>query len=181
MSPQPRKRKDEAVPESGEQTAEQAVAKKPARRRQAAETAAAPERARAKAGAAPGHVEVRARARYVRSAPRKARLVIDHIRGRSVDDARSLLAQTPRGAARDVLGLLNSAVANAENNHELDPARLVVAKAFVDEGPTLRRFRPRARGRADRILKRTSHMTIVLAPREQEPAPSKAATAAEED
>jgi large subunit ribosomal protein L22 len=177
MSPQPRKRKDEAVPESGEQGA----AKKPARRRQAAETAAAPKRARGQSGTAAERVEVSARARYVRSAPRKARLVIDHIRGRSVDDARSLLAQTPRGAAQDVLGLLNSAVANAENNHELDPARLVVAKAFVDEGPTLRRYRPRARGRADRILKRTSHMTIVLATREQEPSPSKAAAAAEED
>ncbi len=105
---------------------------------------------------------VRARARYVRHAPRKARLVIDHIRGKSVADARAILTHTPRAASRDVLKLLDSAIANAENNHELVADELKLAKAFVDEGPTLKRFRPRAQGRATRIRKRTSHMTIHL-------------------
>ena len=107
-------------------------------------------------------VTVRARARYVRCAPRKARLVVDHIRGKSVEEALSILRFTPRGASRDVLKLLNSAVANAESNHELGPDELRIAKVYVDEGPTLKRYRPRALGRATRIRKRTSHMTIHL-------------------
>ncbi|MEA2349492.1 MAG: large subunit ribosomal protein, partial [Thermoleophilaceae bacterium] len=101
-------------------------------------------------------------AKYVRTAPRKARLVIDHIRGKSVDQARAILISTPRAASRDVLKLLDSAIANAENNHELVADELVVGQAFVDEGPTLKRYRPRALGRATRIRKRTSHMTITL-------------------
>ena len=113
-----------------------------------------------------GRVAVRAQAKYVRCAPRKARLVVDHIRGKSVDDARAILATTPRHAARDVLKLLDSAVANAENNHELVADELRVAKVFVDEGPTLKRFQPRAQGRATRIRKRTSHMTILLTTKE---------------
>ena len=115
---------------------------------------------------ASGRVAVRAQAKYVRCAPRKARLVVDHIRGKSVDDARAILATTPRHAARDVLKLLDSAVANAENNHELVADELRVAKVFVDEGPTLKRFQPRAQGRATRIRKRTSHMTILLTTKE---------------
>jgi ribosomal protein L22 len=111
-------------------------------------------------------VLVRAQAKYVRCAPRKARLVVDHIRGRSVDEARAILAHTPRHAARDVLKLLESCVANAENNHELLADELVVHQAYVDEGPTIRRYRPRALGRATRIRKRTSHMTLTLTPRE---------------
>ena len=107
-------------------------------------------------------ITVRARAKYVRHAPRKARLVIDHIRGKDVDQARAILAHTPRAASRDVLKLLDSAIANAENNHELVADELVVGQAFVDEGPTLKRYRPRAQGRATRIRKRTSHMTITL-------------------
>jgi len=107
-------------------------------------------------------VEVRAKARYVRCAPRKARLVIDHIRGKDVAAARAILENTPRAAARDVLKLLDSAIANAENNHELVAGDLRVGRAFVDEGPTLKRYRPRALGRATRIRKRTSHMTIAL-------------------
>ena len=107
-------------------------------------------------------VTVRAKAKYVRTAPRKARLVIDHIRGKSVDDARALLLTTPRAASRDVLKLLDSAIANAENNHELVADELYVGRAYVDEGPTLKRYRPRALGRATRIRKRTSHMTIEL-------------------
>ncbi|MEX1142952.1 MAG: 50S ribosomal protein L22 [Thermoleophilaceae bacterium] len=109
-----------------------------------------------------GLVEVRARARFVRSAPRKARLVMDHIRGKSVGDARAILRHTPRAAATDISKLLESAVANAENNFELDPGDLRIHRATVDEGPTIKRFRPRALGRATPIHKRTSHMTITL-------------------
>jgi large subunit ribosomal protein L22 len=111
---------------------------------------------------ADGVVEVRASARFVRRAPRKARLVMDHIRGKSVADARALLLHTPRAAAVDIAKLLNSAVANAENNFELDPDDLRIHRATVDEGPTIKRFRPRALGRATPIHKRTSHMTITL-------------------
>jgi ribosomal protein L22 len=111
-----------------------------------------------------GDVVVRAQARYVRCAPRKARLVVEHIRGKRVDEARAILRHTPRHAARDVLKLLESCVSNAENNHELVAAELVVRQAYVDEGPTIRRYRPRAYGRATRINKRTSHMTLTLTP-----------------
>ncbi len=138
---------------------------KPKRRRGSAETTAAKPKA-APRRQADGQVIVRAKAKYVRTAPRKARLVIDHIRGKSVDDARAILQHTPRAASQDVLKLLNSAVANAENNHELVADELKVHQAYVDEGPTLKRFRPRAMGRATRIYKRTSHMTITLTPKE---------------
>lgn len=109
-----------------------------------------------------GAVAVRAQAKYVRSAPRKARLVMDHIRGKQVAEARAILRHTPRAAATDIAKLLESAVANAENNFELDPGDLKVGRAFVDEGPTIKRYRPRALGRATPIHKRTSHMTITL-------------------
>jgi len=109
---------------------------------------------------------VRAQAKYVRTSARKARLVCDHIRGKSVDEARAILAYTPRAAARDWSKLLESAVANAEHNHELVGDDLKVLAAFADEGPTLKRFRPRAMGRATRIRKRTSHLTIQLTPKE---------------
>ncbi len=109
-----------------------------------------------------GAVQVRAQAKYVRSAPRKARLVMNHIRGRDVEQARAMLNHAPRSVSGDILKLLNSAVANAESNYELGADELRVAKAFVDEGPTIKRYRPRALGRATRILKRTSHMTIEL-------------------
>ena len=108
---------------------------------------------------------VRAQARYVRTSARKARLVCDHIRGKSVDEARAILAYTPRAVARDWSKLLESAVANAENNHELVGDELKVLAAFADEGPTLKRFQPRAMGRATRIRKRTSHLTIQLTPK----------------
>jgi ribosomal protein L22 len=107
-------------------------------------------------------VNVSARARYVRTAPRKARLVMAHIRGKEVEQARAILAYAPRAAARDVAKVLESAVANAENNHELGPDELRVRRAYVDEGPTIKRYRPRALGRATQIKKRTSHMTIEL-------------------
>jgi ribosomal protein L22 len=109
---------------------------------------------------------VRAHARYVRSSARKARLVCDHIRGKSVDDARAILAHTPRAVARDWSKLLESAIANAENNHELVGEDLYIKAIHADEGPTIKRFRPRAMGRATRIRKRTSHLTILLTPKD---------------
>jgi ribosomal protein L22 len=116
---------------------------------------------------APGErVLVRAQAKYVRTSARKARLVCDHIRGKSVQEARAILAHTPRAAARDWSKLLESAVANAEHNHELLGDDLRIASVTADEGPTLKRFRPRAMGRATRIRKRTSHLTILLTPKE---------------
>src|SRR5579875_2786471 len=109
---------------------------------------------------------VRAQARYVRSSARKARLVCDHIRGKTVEEARAILAHTPRAIAREWSKLLESAVANAENNHDLVGEDLYVKAVHADEGPTIKRFRPRALGRATRIRKRTSHLTILLTPKE---------------
>jgi large subunit ribosomal protein L22 len=106
---------------------------------------------------------VRAQAKWVRMSARKARLVLDHIRGRTVPEARTILAFTPRAAATDIEKVLRSAVANAEANHGLDGDDLVVEEAYADEGPTLKRGRPRARGRFNRIRKRTCHVTLVLA------------------
>jgi ribosomal protein L22 len=108
-------------------------------------------------------MRVRAQAKWVRTSARKARLVLDHIRGRSVPEARTILAFTPRAAATDIEKVLRSAVANAESSHGLDGDELVVEAAFADEGPTLKRWKPRARGRVNRIRKRTCHVTIVLA------------------
>ena len=105
---------------------------------------------------------VRAQAKWVRMSPRKARLVLDHIRGRSVPEARTILAFTQRAAATEIEKVLRSAVANAEANHGLDGDELVVQTAYADEGPTLKRWKPRARGRANRIRKRTCHVTLVL-------------------
>ena len=138
------------------------------KRRRGSEVAAGREAKPAARRSPDGAVMVRARARYVRTAPRKARLVIDHIRGKSVDDARAILLHTPRAASRDVLKLLDSAVANAENNHEFVADELKIGRVYVDEGPTIKRYRPRALGRATRIHKRTSHMTIELVPIEDQ-------------
>jgi large subunit ribosomal protein L22 len=99
----------------------------------------------------------------VRTSARKARVVLDLIRGRSVPEARTILAFTPRAAATDIEKVLRSAVANAESNHGLDGDELVVEAAYADEGPTLKRWKPRARGRVNRIRKRTCHVTLVLA------------------
>lgn len=107
-------------------------------------------------------METKAVARYIRIAPRKVRLVVDLIRGKQVGEALAILKHTPKAASPVVEKLLNSAIANAENNNNLDPNGLVVQKVFVDQGPTLKRFRPRAMGRASRIHKRTSHITVVL-------------------
>ena len=108
--------------------------------------------------------EVKAVAKWVRTSPRKARLVVDHIRGRSVPEARTVLAFTPRAAAREIEKVLRSAVANAEANHDLVGDDLVVSAAYVDEGPVLKRWRARARGRAARIHKPTCHITVKLVP-----------------
>ena len=108
--------------------------------------------------------EVHAQAKWVRTSPRKARLVVEHIRGRSVPEARTVLAFTTRAAARDVEKVLRSAIANAEANHGLVGDDLFVSAAYVDEGPTLKRWRARARGRAARIRKPTCHITVKLAP-----------------
>jgi ribosomal protein L22 len=107
---------------------------------------------------------VNARARYVRVAPRKARMVADQVRGLPIEDARSLLRFSARSAARDISKLIDSAAANAENNHDLVADDLLIADITVDEGPTLRRYRPRALGRATRIDKRTSHIHVALTP-----------------
>ena len=108
-------------------------------------------------------MRVRAQAKWVRTSARKARLVLDNVRGRSVPEARTILAFTTRAAATDVEKVLRSAVANAEANHGLDGDDLVVEAAYADEGPTLKRWKPRARGRVNRIRKRTCHVTLVLA------------------
>ena len=113
--------------------------------------------------------EVRAEAKWVRSSPRKARLVVDHIRGRTVPEARTVLAFSQRAVARDVEKVLRSAVANAESRDDLrwDGDDLVIVAAYADEGPTLKRWRARARGRVARIRKRTCHITVRLAPAAQ--------------
>jgi ribosomal protein L22 len=110
---------------------------------------------------------VSAHARYVRTSARKARMVCGHLRGKSIQEARAILAFTPREVARDWSKLLESAVANAESNHELLEDDLIVREAYADEGPTIKRFRPRAMGRASPIRKRTSHLTITLTPGSQ--------------
>ena len=142
------------------------------RRRQAAEpegekpAAPAPTRRRVQREPGAPPPVVRAQAKYVRSSARKARLVCDHIRGKTVVEARAILAHTPRAVARDWTKLLESAIANAENNHELVGEDLYVMVVRADEGPTIKRFRPRAMGRATKIRKRTSHLTILLTPKE---------------
>ena len=100
--------------------------------------------------------------KYVRVAPRKAQIVVDLIRGKQVDEALAILQFTPKAASPVVEKLLNSAIANAENNLEMDRESLYVAEVYANQGPTLKRYWPRSHGRADQILKRTCHITIVL-------------------
>ena len=109
-----------------------------------------------------GAQEALATARFIRMSPTKARRVVDLIRGRHIEDARRVLEFTQRAASSPVAKILNSAVANAEHNHELPADELIVKRAWVDEGPTLKRFRPRALGRATRIRKRTCHISVVV-------------------
>lgn len=106
-------------------------------------------------------------ARTVRIAPRKVRLVVDLIRGKQVGEAVAILRHTPKAASPVVEKVLKSAVANAEHNYELDPNNLYISEIFVDEGPTLKRFRPRAQGRASAINKRTSHITVVVSEKKE--------------
>jgi len=162
------KEKAEAKPRAKAEPKKPA-AKAPARARGAAkqESKPAPAARRRSRSEPPARPVVRARAKYVRSSARKARLVMDHVRGKSVSDARALLRHSPRGIARDLDRLIASAVANAENNHDLVGDDLYVKEIYADEGPTLRRFRPRALGRATRIRKRTSHLTVALSTKEQ--------------
>ena len=143
---------------------------KPRRTRRKAEPEAPPAPAAKSKRAArePGAAApmVRAHAKYVRTSARKARLVCDHIRGKSVEEARAILAHANRDVARDWSKLLESAVANAEHNHELIGDELRIHSVKADEGPTLKRFRPRAMGRATKIRKRTSHLSITLTPKD---------------
>ena len=108
-------------------------------------------------------MEAKAHLKYARISPRKVKIVCDLIRGKDTKTAKAILAQTPKAAAELMLKLLNSAVANAENNHDMDPDSLYVSETYANPGPVLKRIRPQARGRAYRIRKRTSHITIVVA------------------
>ena len=154
-----------------ETAAKKAPAKKDAGKAKADEKApakkAAPKKEPAKKPVAkPVPIVVRASSRYVRVAPRKARLVADQVRGLHIEKARALLQFSPRSVAHDIKKLIESAASNAENNHDLVADEMRVAEITVDEGPTLRRFRPRAQGRATRINKRTSHIGVALSPEE---------------
>ncbi len=107
-------------------------------------------------------MEAKAQLNYLRISPRKVGIVCDLIRGKSVGEARAILMNTPKAACEPLLKLLQSAAANAENNHQMDPERLYVAETYANGGPIIKRIRPRAHGRAFRINKRTSHVTIVV-------------------
>lgn len=107
-------------------------------------------------------MQAKANARFIRIAPRKVQLVIDLIRGKQVGEAISILRHTPKAASPVLEKLLNSAIANAEHNYSMEADRLVISEAYVNQGPTMKRFRPRAMGRASRINKRTSHITLVV-------------------
>jgi large subunit ribosomal protein L22 len=112
-------------------------------------------------------VQARAIARHVRISPRKLRLVVDQIRGKDLDDAIGILQFSPQRGGKVLEKVIRSAAANAENNHDMHRDSLYVAAAYVDEGPTWKRLRPRARGSADRIFKRTSHVTVILEEKEE--------------
>jgi ribosomal protein L22 len=176
--------KAKAAPKSGKKAAEKkAVKKAPAKKaegkagkkapaKKAAAKKESPKKAKGKkepakkaAPKAPATPPVvRASARYVRIAPRKARLIADQVRGLHIEKARALLQFSPRGAAEDIHKLIDSAAANAENNHDLIGDEMKISTITVDEGPTLKRFRPRAQGRATPIHKRTSHIVVALTP-----------------
>jgi large subunit ribosomal protein L22 len=136
-----------------------AAAKKPEAKTEAKKAAPAP-------APKPAPLVVRASSRYVRIAPRKARLIADQVRGLHIEKARALLQFSPRAAAHDIQKLIDSAASNAENNHDLIADEMRVAEITVDEGPTLKRYRPRAQGRATPIHKRTSHIAVALSPEE---------------
>ena len=153
-------------PKAEEAKAEEAKAEKPKAEKPKAEEKPAGKPGRSRRRQAPERVVVRAHAKYVRTSARKARLVCDHIRGKDVAEARAILLHTNRQVAEAWSKLLESAIANAAENHSLDGEDLRVAFVVADEGPTLKRFRPRAMGRATKIRKRTSHLSIGLEPKE---------------
>lgn len=163
----------EETPADEDEVAEEPVAeekpkpKRASRAKKPAEPVAEDKPKQAKPAANGSRPVVKAHAKYVRTSARKARLVADHVRGKSVVEARAILAHTPRAVAEDWEKLLNSAVANAEHNHELLGDDLHILSITADEGPTLKRFRPRAMGRASSIRKRTSHLSIALTTKEQ--------------
>ena len=149
--------------------AKKAASKKDAAKKDAPKKAKKPaskkaEKAKKEPAKKPAPIVVRASSRYVRIPPRKARLVANQIRGMHIERARALLEFSPRGAAVDIRKLIESAASNAENNHDLIADEMKVVEITVDEGPTLRRFRPRALGRATPINKRTSHIAVALSP-----------------
>jgi ribosomal protein L22 len=146
------------------ESAPKKAAKKTAAKKDAPKKAAAKKAKKAAPKAPVAPPIVRASARYVRIAPRKARLIADQVRGLHIEKARALLQFSPRGAAEDIHKLIDSAAANAENNHDLIGDEMKVSSITVDEGPTLKRYRPRAMGRATPIHKRTSHIAVALTP-----------------
>jgi ribosomal protein L22 len=154
-------KKAPAKPKSGAKPKSETKPKAPAKSKGEAKPTAKP---KPKPEETPQRPVVNARARYVRVAPRKARMVADQVRGLPIDDARALLRFSTRSAAQDIRKLIDSAAANAEANHDLVADDLLIKDIHVDEGPTLRRYRPRALGRATRINKRTSHIAVALTP-----------------
>jgi large subunit ribosomal protein L22 len=155
--------KAKAAPKAKKEATKKPAAKKPGK---AATKKAAKASAKTEPAKTLAPIIVRASSRYVRVAPRKARLVADQVRGLHIDRARALLQFSPRGAAEDIKKLIESAASNAENNHDLVADEMRIAEITVDEGPTLKRFRPRALGRATPIHKRTSHIAVALSPEE---------------
>jgi ribosomal protein L22 len=162
----PAKKADAKKPAAKKTAAKKEAPKKATAKKDAPKKAAAKAKAEPKKAAKPAPIVVRASARYVRIAPRKARLIADQVRGMQIEKARALLQFSPRGAAHDIQKLIDSAASNAENNHDLIADEMRVAEITVDEGPTLKRFRPRALGRATPIHKRTSHIAVALSPEE---------------
>jgi large subunit ribosomal protein L22 len=156
--PAPKPKAEAKKPAAKKEPAKKAPAKKPAAKKATAKKRAARPKEPSE------RPVVNARARYVRVAPRKARLVADQVRGLPLEDALPLLRFSTRSAAQDIRKLLESAAANAETNHDLVADDLLIKDIHVDEGPTLRRYRPRALGRATRINKRTSHIAVALTP-----------------
>src|ERR1700759_2263105 len=156
----------------GKEDKDEKPARKPRKRAKKADAKAEPKKPapsrRRRRGDSDELPVVRATAKYVRVAPRKARLIADQVRGLHIEQARALLAFSPRGAAEDIHKLINSAAANAENNHDLIGDEMRIPLCTADEGPPLRRFRPRALGRATPINKRTSHIAVALTPVEDD-------------
>jgi large subunit ribosomal protein L22 len=164
----PKKAEKKSAPKKAAKKSAKKAEKKAAKAKKGKEAEKAPAKKAAPKKEAPAPkpapIVVRASSRYVRIPPRKARLIADQVRGLHIERARALLEFSPRGAAHDIRKLIDSAASNAENNHDLIADEMKVVEITVDEGPTLRRFRPRALGRATPINKRTSHIAVALSP-----------------